>query len=211
MPDVVPDPDLVRREVGAWVQASWDPGLSLVDWRTRLVSAGWAAPSWPRAVVRPWPSGLGRRGRRRRAARCRRGRAFPSAAPSALAAPTILAHGPDAMCERFLRPILTGEESWCQLFSEPGAGSDLAGLTTRADLDGDEWVINGQKVWNTSAHHADLAMLVARTDWEQPKHKGLTYFVLPMRPAGGRSAASSADEQSRLVQRGLPHRGPDTP
>ena len=88
---------------------------------------------------------------------------------------------------RFLEPALTGQELWCQLFSEPGAGSDLAGLTTYAQLDGDEWVVSGQKVWNTSAHHADLGLLVARTDWDVPKHRGLTYFVLP----------SSAKELSR--------------
>jgi alkylation response protein AidB-like acyl-CoA dehydrogenase len=93
-------------------------------------------------------------------------------------------HGSDALRARFLAPVLTGEETWCQLFSEPGAGSDLAGLSTRADRDGDHWVINGQKVWNTSAHHADFGLLVARTDWDAPKHRGLTYFVLPMRQPG---------------------------
>jgi alkylation response protein AidB-like acyl-CoA dehydrogenase len=73
---------------------------------------------------------------------------------------------------------------WCQLFSEPTAGSDLAGLTTTAVLDGDEWVVNGQKLWNTSAHHADMGMLVARTNWDAPKHQGITYFVLPMKQPG---------------------------
>ena len=85
------------------------------------------------------------------------------------------------MKTRFLRPTLTGEYSWCQLFSEPGAGSDLAGLSAKAVLDGDEWIINGQKVWNTSAHHADYGILLARTDPSVSKHHGITYFVLPMK------------------------------
>jgi alkylation response protein AidB-like acyl-CoA dehydrogenase len=107
-----------------------------------------------------------------------------SSVPAGLAGPTILEQGPDAMRDRFLRPLLTGQESWCQLFSEPTAGSDLAGLTTTAVLDGDEWVLNGQKVWNTGAHRSDLGMLLARTDWDVPKHRGITYFVLPMKQPG---------------------------
>jgi alkylation response protein AidB-like acyl-CoA dehydrogenase len=176
-------PDGVRTEVRAWVGEHWNPDLALIEWRGLLAGSGWGAPSWPTR----W-----------------HGRGLPSwaddvvtaeilaagavAAPvgsgMALAAPTILAHGPDFGRDRFLLPTLTGEATWCQLFSEPGAGSDLAGLSTTAVLDGDEWVVNGQKVWNTSAHHADLGILVARTDWDVPKHRGLTYFVIPMKQPG---------------------------
>ena len=101
-----------------------------------------------------------------------------------LAAPTIAAHADDQLKARLLRPLFTGEELWCQLFSEPGAGSDLAGLSTRAVRDGDEWVVDGQKVWNTLAHRADRGMLVARTDPDAPKHRGLTYFALDMHAPG---------------------------
>jgi alkylation response protein AidB-like acyl-CoA dehydrogenase len=101
-----------------------------------------------------------------------------------LAAPTILEHGSDDLKERFLRRTVVGEITWCQLFSEPGAGSDLAGLTTRASRDGDEWVVNGQKVWNTSAGHADFGLLLARTDWDVPKHSGISYFAIPMHQTG---------------------------
>ena len=108
----------------------------------------------------------------------------PSSFFMALAGPTIVTHGSDEVKKRFLRPMFTGEEKWCQLFSEPGAGSDFAGLGTRAVRDGEEWIVNGQKVWNTLAHLADWGMLVTRTDPDAPKHKGMTYFALDMRADG---------------------------
>ncbi len=102
----------------------------------------------------------------------------------AMAGPTVVTHCSPEVRVPLLKRMFTGEDAWCQLFSEPGSGSDLAGLSTRAVRDGDEWVITGQKVWNTLAHIADRGMLVTRTDPEAPKHKGLTYFALDMHAPG---------------------------
>ncbi len=177
------DAESIAADVRSWVGEAWDPELPLVEWRRRLLEARWAVPSWPtRWHGRDWPAWTD--DVVADALRVAGAVGLPVGGGPALAGPTILAHGPDHVRERFLGPLLTGEETWCQLFSEPGAGSDLAGLTTTAIRDGDRWIVNGQKVWNTSAHHADYGILVARTDWDAPKHRGLSYFALPMKQPG---------------------------
>jgi alkylation response protein AidB-like acyl-CoA dehydrogenase len=101
-----------------------------------------------------------------------------------MCAPTIVAHGTDEQKVRYLRPLFTSEEIWCQLFSEPGAGSDVAGLSTRAERDGDEWILNGQKVWTTLAHISSYGLLVTRTNPDVPKHRGMTAFLVDMKAPG---------------------------
>jgi alkylation response protein AidB-like acyl-CoA dehydrogenase len=177
------DTAAIVADVREWLAANWNPELSLVEWRGRLADSGWGMPHWPgqwhgrglpvkvlpainEAFVAAGAVGAATTGVR------------------TLASATLLEHASDTIKRRFLRRIITGEDGWCQLFSEPGSGSDLAGATTRADFDGEQWIVNGQKVWNTSAHHADYGMLVARTDWDAPKHQGLTYFVIDMRQDG---------------------------
>ena len=173
----------VRREARDWIEESFDPELSVRAWLERLADSGWAAPAWPAEwygrglppdlavvvyeefnrvdAVGP-PAGLG----------------------IMLAAPTIIANGSDDLKRQFIRAMLVGDDLWCQLFSEPGAGSDLAGLQTRAERDGDEFIVNGQKVWTSGGQIADYGMLLARTDPDVPKHRGITYFALPMNQPG---------------------------
>jgi alkylation response protein AidB-like acyl-CoA dehydrogenase len=180
--DDITDED-IEHEVLAWFRDAWNPDLPLLEWRSLLVDSGWAVPSWSSNWFgRDLPA----RADRVAHATIRRagGVATPLGGGFGLAAPTMYDHASDELKHRFLRRTLTGELAWCQLFSEPGAGSDLAGLTTSAVRDGDEWVLNGQKVWNTSADHADMGILVARTDWGAVKHAGLSYFLIDMHQNG---------------------------
>ncbi len=173
----------VVTDVLAWFEEAWDPDLSLLAWRDRVVDSGWAVPSWSKEWFgRDLPAWTDRVAHA--TIRKAGGVAVPLGAGFGLAAPTMYDHASDELKQKYLRRTLTGELAWCQLFSEPGAGSDLAGLKTTAERDGDEWVVNGQKVWNTSADHADMAILVARTDWGAVKHAGLSYFVLDMHQEG---------------------------
>ncbi|HUA36223.1 MAG TPA: acyl-CoA dehydrogenase family protein [Candidatus Binataceae bacterium] len=173
----------IRAEVRNWLAANWDPDMALVEWRGKLADSGWGMPQWPKQWYgRGLPIGLARVVEEEFAAVGAVGAARSGV--RLLAAATLLEHGSDLQKKKFLRRIITGEDTWCQLFSEPGSGSDLGGATTRADRVGDEWVVNGQKVWTTSAHHADHGILLARTDWDVPKHDGMSFFVIEIRQPG---------------------------
>ena len=185
----------IRAEARAWLEANWpafnadhpdtgryEPGRAR-EWQRRLAAGGWGAPSWPaeyggrsfgplEATV--WGE-----------EKARAGATIPfNVVGFGMAGPTIIAHGTDEQKQKYLPPLLGGEEIWCQLFSEPGAGSDLASISTRAVRETDEWRVTGQKVWSSSAHEARWGLLLARFDFDLPKHKGLVYLLCDMTSPG---------------------------
>jgi alkylation response protein AidB-like acyl-CoA dehydrogenase len=183
-----PSEESFRDELRTWLDANHpgrepegdDAGFAFRrGWQRKLHDAGWAGVSWP--------TEYGGRGATLVEQAIYNEEFVRAQAPSAanvlglaMGGPTVIAHGTDEQKRRYLEPILSAEEIWCQGFSEPGSGSDLASVKTRAVRDGDAWVVTGQKVWTTLAHHAKWCMLVARTDPDAPKHQGLTYFLMDM-------------------------------
>lgn len=173
----------VYEEAHQWYASNWDPQMMVGDWWAMLAESGWGYSFWP----------VGRFGRglsHTEALEADRARdevgAFgpPNGVGVTLVAPTLFEHGPDHLLDRYLEKLASGEEMWCQLFSEPGAGSDLAGLHTSAVRDGDEWIVNGQKVWTTGGHTAQRAVLMARTDPERTKHQGISFFCMDLDQEG---------------------------
>jgi alkylation response protein AidB-like acyl-CoA dehydrogenase len=174
--------DELRDEVHDWLAANWIPGIDRASWAKLVVDAGWAVPSWePEWYGRGLSDAQSRLVAAEFAAAGAHGCGHDRAN---LFACTLHDVGTDEQKRRLIPPSIRGESKWCLLYSEPGAGSDLAGLRTRAERDGDEWVVNGQKVWTSFATTADYGMLVARTDWDVPKHQGISFFMLPMRQPG---------------------------
>jgi len=198
-----PEQQAFRQEFRAWMHgnlpADWMETLdagdevgferprsqwSMYDWHRAMGEAGYAAPLWPTEY-----GGLGggvwmQNTIREELVRYRLPVISPNVLGLGLAAPTIIAHGSEEQKRRYLPRILTSEEIWCQLFSEPGSGSDLAGLSTRAVRDGDDWVVNGQKVWTSIAQFAAFGLILARSNPDVPKHDGLTYLVVDMKSPG---------------------------
>ncbi|MGH3301990.1 MAG: acyl-CoA dehydrogenase family protein [Streptosporangiaceae bacterium] len=166
-----------------WLTASWDPALTVRDWWARLAGSGWGFPTWPEAWFGKGLSATAAAGVR--SAYAESGvLPPPTGLGQLLGGPMLLLHATEEQKARFLPPLARGEESWCQFFSEPGAGSDLAGAQTRAVQDGDEWVVDGQKVWTSGAQWADRGMLLARTNREVPKHHGLSFFIIDLDQPG---------------------------
>jgi alkylation response protein AidB-like acyl-CoA dehydrogenase len=188
-----PEEEAFRDELRSWLEEN-HPGEEprgsedevfefRLDWQRKLHDARWAGVSWPEEY--------GGRGASLMEQAIFSDEMVRAKAPSpanvlglAMGGPTVIAHGTDDQKERFVAPILSGDEIWCQGFSEPESGSDLASLKTKAVKSNGDWLVTGQKVWTTFAHHAKWCMLVARTDPDVPKHKGLTYFLMDMEQEG---------------------------
>jgi alkylation response protein AidB-like acyl-CoA dehydrogenase len=175
--------DELRTDVRAWLAEAWDAEITVREWWSRLADSGWGYPHWPA----DW-FGQGMTPRQTTVVReelaAARVLGPPIAVGTSMAAPVLFEHGTDEQRSRWLPALARGEELWCQFFSEPGAGSDLAAVQTKAVRDGDDWIVNGQKVWNSSTILADRGVLVARTDPDVPKHRGLSFFVIDVDQPG---------------------------
>jgi alkylation response protein AidB-like acyl-CoA dehydrogenase len=182
--------EFIARELPADLRADDDAILGVgvgenprdKEWLRTLAKRGWVAPAWPKEYGGAGLSHMQQFIFNEEMARA--GAPRPNFLAIGLAGPTIIVHGNDEQKQQHLSGILSGDVYWCQGFSEPGSGSDLASLQTRATHDGDDFIINGQKIWTSGAHRADRMMLLARTDTDQPKHKGISYFLLDMKTPG---------------------------
>ncbi len=175
-----------KLEASSFGRSALEPGEAIREakaYQKKKADAGWACINWPEEYggrgATPierviWSQEEGVYGQL----------SFSFIIGQGMCAPTLMAYATEDQKRRYLPPLASGEEIWCQLFSEPVAGSDLAGIRTRAERDGDEWVINGQKVWTSGAHYSDYGILVTRSDFSVPKHKGLTFFFLDMKSPG---------------------------
>jgi len=175
--------DELLSDLRTWLDKNWDPDLTVGEWWERLGLAGWSAPGLP---VNAYGKNISRADAVAVSNEVAKFGALgaPAGLGLLLAAPTVATHGTQEQIDLYVRDIVTGQKAWCQLFSEPQAGSDLAGLQTKAIKDGDEWIVNGQKVWTSGGQYADLGMLLARTDPEVPKHQGISYFAFDMHQPG---------------------------
>ena len=173
----------VRDEVSAWLDENWNTELTVREWWKLLADSGWGFPTWP---VEWYGRGLGADALTvvSQVFQSRGVMGAPSGLGQTMGGPVVIQHGNDDQRERLVSKIASGEEGWCQFFSEPGSGSDLASAQTRAVRDGDEWIVNGQKVWTSGAQTADRGMLLARVDLDAPKHKGLGYFIIEVQQPG---------------------------
>jgi alkylation response protein AidB-like acyl-CoA dehydrogenase len=178
-----------RDEARAWLAEHWDPqakrpksGGSLKDWHGKVFESGWAVPGWSSEW---WGRGLAKEDASAVINEFRKAGAPGTGQDRTnILANTIMNFGSDVLKRKMLPDILSGRTKACLLYSEPGAGSDLAAVRTRADLQGDKYVVNGQKVWTSGAQSADVGLLIARTDWDVPKHQGLSFLIIEMRQPG---------------------------
>ena len=194
-----PEQTAFRREVRSFIAERYEPLRAAIreeakaarpfedtpskkKWLKALAGRGWIAPAWPQEYGGAGMGVLEQFTYNEEMAESRAER--PNGLTVGFIGPTIITLGTDEQKDEHLPPILSGDRNWCQGYSEPGSGSDLASLQTRAVKDGDDWVINGQKIWTSGAHTADNMVLLARTDPDAPKHKGITYFILDMQSPG---------------------------